>query len=261
MDSGTIDVMAELSSWTTSSREPVREHAMVHMVAPLSTIGVGVDWAAEQVPDQYARPDRIAAILSRLGKPAAAKYLQDKLPTSTRTRSGDLGEIIGSNYAAHSMGYRVVERLRWKDHREMAMRGDDLVGVRVGTNGTLELLKGEAKSRSTLATATVKDADAALKRDRGRPSPHALSFVADRLHDLGERRLANLVDDAQLTTGISQRQVVQLLFTFTGNDPRNLLRTNTTNYKGRVKRLAVGLQVSEHQAFIANVYSRAIANA
>lgn len=234
---------------------------MVHMVAPPTTIGLGVDWAAEQIPDQYAGPDRIAAILAELGKPAAAEYLEGKLPTSKRTRSGDLGEIIGAQYAALELGFRVVKRLRWKDHREMSMRGDDLVGVRAGTSGTLELLKGEAKSRATLGTATVADADVALRRDRGRPSPHALSFVADRLHELGEHTLANLVDDAQLTTGIGQRQVVQLLFTFTGNDPRNLHRTNTTAYRGRVKRLAVGLQVSEHQAFIANVYSKAIADA
>lgn len=241
-------------------REPIGRHAMVHMVASTAT-GLGVDWAARQIPDQYAGPDRVAAILAELGKPAAANYLKGKLPTSKNTRSGDLGEIIGAQYAALELGFRVVERLRWKDHREMAMRGDDLIGVRAGANGTLELLKGEAKSRVKLGTATVTDADHALKRDRGRPSPHALSFVADRLHELGEGALADLLDDAQLITGISQRQVVQLLFTFTGNDPRNLLRTNTTAYRGRVKRLAVGLQVSDHQAFIASAYAKAIAGA
>lgn len=234
---------------------------MVHMVASQATTGVGVDWAAKQIPDQYTGPDRVAAILAKLGKPAAAEYLEGKLPTGKRTRSGDLGEIIGAQYAALELGFRVVERLRWKDHREMSMRGDDLLGVRADTNGTLELLKGEAKSNATLGTSTVTAADLALRRDRGRPSPHALSFVADRLHELGEHPLADLLDDAQLTTGISQRQVVQLLFTFTGNDPRNLLRTNTTAYRGRVKRLAVGLQVSDHQAFIASAYAKAIAGA
>lgn len=234
---------------------------MVHMIAPPPTIGAGADWAAEQIPGQYADPHRIAGILARLGKPAAAKYLKGKLPTTKRARSGDLGEIIGAQYAALELGFQQVEKLRWKDHREMSMRGDDLVGVRAGADGTLELLKGEAKSRAMLGTATVEEADDALKRDQGLPSPYALSFTADRLHELGEHTLANLVDDAQLGTGINQRQVVQLLFTFTGNDPRNLLRKNTSAYDGRVRRLAVGLQVSAHQAFIADVYSKAIANA
>lgn len=234
---------------------------MVHMVAPPATIGSGVDWVASQIPNQYSGPDRVATILAKLGKPKAAEYLKGKLPTSKRTRSGDLGEIIGAQYATLELGFRLVERLRWKDHREMSMRGDDLVGVRASTNGTLELLKGEAKSSATLGTATITKADLALRRDGGLPSPHTLSFVADRLHELGEHMLADLVDNAQLNTRVSQRQVVQLLFTFTGNDPRALLRANTTAYRGRVKRLAVGLQVSEHQAFIANVYSKAIADA
>ncbi|MDN3227013.1 SAVED domain-containing protein [Kocuria rhizophila] len=253
--------MAQLSSWTTSTHEPLKRHTLVHMVAPPATIGSGVDWAASQIPNQYTDPNRVATILAKLGKPKAAKYLKGKLPTSKRTRSGELGEIIGAQYATLELGFRMVERLRWKDHREMSMRGDDLIGVRASTNGTLELLKGEAKSRARLGTATVTDADDALKRDQGRPSPHALSFVADRLHELGEHTLAELIDDAQLISGISQPQVVQLLFTFTGNDPRALLRANTTAYRGRVKRLAVGLQVSKHQAFIAKVYSKAIADA
>lgn len=234
---------------------------MVHMVAPPATIGSGVDWAASQIPNQYTDPNRVATILAKLGKPQAAKYLKGKLPTNKRIRSGELGEIIGAQYATLELGYRVVERLRWKDHREMSMRGDDFIGVRASANGTLELLKGEAKSRVRLDTATVTDADNALRRDRGRPSPHALSFVADRLRELGEHTLAELIDDAQLVSSISQQQVVQLLFTFTENDPRAFLRTNTTAYRGRVKRLAVGLQVSEHQAFIAKVYSKAIADA
>ncbi|MFL0535447.1 Hachiman antiphage defense system protein HamA [Micrococcus luteus] len=253
--------MAPFSSWTTSTREPLSRHTLVHMVASPATVARGVDWAAAQISDQYASPGRIATILTELGKPAAAAYLEGKLPSSKRTRSGDLGEIIGAQYAVRELGFRVVERLRWKDHREMSMRGDDLVGVRAATDGSLELLKGEAKSRATLGTETVLGADLALKRDQGRPSPHALSFVADRLHELGEHALGNLIDDAQLTTGINQRQVVQLLFTFTGNDPRNLLRTNTTAYRGRIRRLAVGLEVSKHQAFIADVYSKAIADA
>lgn len=73
--SATIEDMAPLSSWTTSTREPLKRHAMVHMVASQATTGLGVDWAAGQIPDQYAGPDRVAAILAKLGKPDAAEYL------------------------------------------------------------------------------------------------------------------------------------------------------------------------------------------
>ena len=46
-------------------------------------------------------------------------------------RSGDLGEIYATEWIdAHSGGYRApIKRLRWKDHRNMAMRGDDVIGI------------------------------------------------------------------------------------------------------------------------------------
>ena len=69
--------------------------------------------------------------LARLGKPAAAALIQGKLPTNKAIRSGDLGEIYATEWIdAHSGGYRApIKRLRWKDHRNMAMRGDDVIGI------------------------------------------------------------------------------------------------------------------------------------
>ena len=251
-----------LQSWVTCGEEQVGAHLLRHMV-PTRTedLSAGVAWAAGVVPAAYAKPERIARVLERLGKPAAATYLRGKLPTWKNIRSGDLGEIIGAHYATSELGYVTVHRLQWKDHREMAMRGDDIIGVRAPENGPVELLKGEAKSSVSLKTATVKAADRALRSNSGKPSPHALAFIADRLHEQGDHELADLIDDAQLMKPITRRQVEQMLFTFTGNDPRNLLRTNTQAYRGRVRRLAVGLQVRDHQQFIADVYGKADADA
>src|SRR5699024_348206 len=151
---------------------------------PEQNVGIGIEWAASQLPNQYAHPSRISGILASLGKPAASAFLTTKVPKTKTTRSGDLGEILGAQYATHHMGFRMVERLRWKDHAEMAMRGDVLVGLRLNSQGTLALLKGEAKSREKLATTVVNQADQALRYDDGLPSPHALSFVADRLCEL-----------------------------------------------------------------------------
>lgn len=253
--------MAGLQSWVTSTEEQVGEHLLRHLVATQNDLNAGVDWAASVIPGEYASLERIASLLDRLGKSAAANYLKTKLPTGPTARSGDLGEIIGAHFTASELGYPTVSRLRWKDHREMAMRGDDVIGVRVPEAGPIEFLKAEAKSRASLDTKTVEEADAALRRDNGRPSPHALLFVADRLHEQGDVVLADAICDAQLAHGIAEEQVEQLLFTFTDSDPRNLLRTNTQDYHEKVRRLAVGLQVRGHQAFIAAVYAKVIANA
>lgn len=253
--------MVGLQSWVTSTDEPVGGHVLRHMVATQDSVEVGVSWAAAVLPGEYASPTRIADILERLGKPAAATYLKNKLPTDRKARSGDLGEIIGTHYVTGELGYANVSRLRWKDHREMAMRGDDIIGVRLPETGPVQFLKGEAKSLASLDTRTVEDADKALQSDDGRPSPHALQFVTDRLHERGDDTLGNAIDAALLDKGITEQQVEQLLFTFTGGNPCNLLRTNMQAYTGAIRRLAVGLQVHGHQEFIAAVYAKVIADA
>lgn len=253
--------MVRFRSWVTSSNEPVGAHELRHMVATETSSLPAIDWIASVVPRHYASSERISTILASLGKPAAARYVETKLPTTKRARSGDLGEILGAQYAARELGYRMVTRLRWKDHREMAMRGDDIIGIRVSANESIEFLKGESKSRVRLGAATVTEADDALQRNNGLPSPHALAFISDRLHEQGDDRRARLIDEALLVTGITELQVIQLLFTFSENNPCAFLRNNTMSYSGRVRRFAVGLEVPRHQVFVEEVFTKAVTNA
>ena len=46
-------------------------------------------------------------------------------------RSGDLGEIYATEWIDSSERRlrAPIKRLRWKDHRNMAMRGDDVIGI------------------------------------------------------------------------------------------------------------------------------------
>lgn len=253
--------MVAIGSWAPPAHEVVGEHRVVHLAASISGAATGIAWVAGALPERYASPSRIAGVLENLGKPAAAKYLRNKLPTDMKARSGDVGEVLGVHYAEQELGYRAIARFRWKDHPNMAMRGDDVIGIRTPISGSIEFLKGEIKSRLQLSSTTVAAADKALRGDDGRPSPHALEFVADRLHEQGEDDLARLIDAALLVHGIGEDQVVQLLFIFTENDPRAALRKNTNAYDEGVRRHAVGLQVPDHQQFIADVYAKVIADA
>ncbi|WP_281534512.1 Hachiman antiphage defense system protein HamA [Cryobacterium breve] len=231
------------------------------MSADSTTVEDGVEWAAAAIPRQYASGHEIASVLASLGKANAAKYLLGKVPTGIRARSGELGEIIGTQYATRELGYRMLARLRWKDSREMPMRGDDLLGVRLEKGGSLAFLKGEAKSRAYLSKTTLNEAETALLREHGRPSAHSLSFMASRLFEMGDTDLSNRIKAAMLQNRIAQKQVTHLLFTFTGNNPRKILREHTESYTGRVRRLVVGLQVHEHQEFISNVFKRVVRSA
>ena len=255
--------MVDFPNWCEQSNEDVGPHAMHVLSARLVDIARGRDEVSAVVPQHYAAEERVAGILRRLGKPAAAAYIESKLPTTKSIRSGDLGEILATEYITNLTLYAVpVKRLRWKDHRNMAMRGDDVIGmIRDPNTGKLQLLKAESKSRAALGAATVAEAREGLDKDGGLPSPHALEFISDRLMELGEENLANAIDDALLKHGIPPNTVQHLLFTFSGNDPSNHLRTSLRAYAGPIRQRGVGVQVADHVHFVASVFVQVIANA
>lgn len=216
-----------------------------------------VEEIAALVPKHYASTAHYASVLKNLGKDAAANLLKEKLPTSKSIRSGDLGEILGSVYVGEFTKYGTgVNRLRWKDHREMAMRGDDIVAVRVTATGDPKFLKGEAKSNVVLSKTTVTKAREALKSHDNRPSGHALLFLSARLHETGDSALATIIDKAQLVDGIQLSEVTHMLFTLSGNDPTTLLSDDLKGYRGRVRQMSVGVTTDKHQAFIKAVFDR-----
>jgi hypothetical protein len=143
-----------------------------------------------------------------------------KLPTTKALRSGDLGEIYATEWIdAHSGGYRApIKRLRWKDHRNMAMRGEDVIAIQLDVKTQrLRFLKTEAKSRAKLTAKVLAEARAGLDKDGGLPSAHALSFISERLLDMKNLPLADAIDDALLKHTIPAHSVTHLLFVFTGN--------------------------------------------
>ncbi|WP_316172341.1 hypothetical protein [Bradyrhizobium sp. SZCCHNRI2049] len=121
-------------------------------------------------------------------------------------------------------------------------------------------MKAESKSRAALQSSVIAEARTSLNADGGLPSPHALSFVADRLRELGETELSDIIDDAQLRDGIVADQICHMLFVLSGNDPTNLLRNELQKYAGTIEQYSVGLQVANHGQFIQDVYDAVIAN-
>ncbi len=216
------------------------------------------------MPAHYASEEQVARALARLGKPAAAALIESKLPTTKQIRSGDLGEIYATEWIdAHSGGYRApIKRLRWKDHRNMAMRGDDVIGIlQDAQTQRLHFLKTEAKSRATLTAQVLTDARAGLDKDGGLPSAHALSVISARLLELDNLPLADAIDDALLKHGIPPQNVRHLLFTFSGNAPDAMLTASLQAYPGPINQWGIGLRVEGHAAFIGAVYDRVIADA
>lgn len=256
--------VAHFNDWCLSDDEPVGPHFRRVMTGQAASLPTGIQATAAIVPGHYASEEQVARALARLGKPAAAALIQGKLPTTKAIRSGDLGEIYATEWIdAHSGGYRApIKRLRWKDHRNMAMRGDDVIGIlQDAQTQRLQFLKTEAKSRATLTAQVLTEARAGLDKDGGLPSAHALSFISARLLELDNLPLADAIDDALLKHGIPAQNVRHLLFTFSGNAPDALLTASLQAYPGPINQWGIGLRVEGHAAFIGAVYDRVIADA
>ena len=217
---------------------------------------------AETIRSHYARLELIAEDVKRLGYKVAAKILSEALPQTAKGRSGDLGEILATELVEEEIGLRVpVRRLRYKDGRNMAMRGDDFIGA--GYNGNdqkLWLLKGEAKSNKVLGKATVTNARKVLNRDNGRCTPDSLLFIANRLlesNDPEDNALGRSLRDEVGVKSLRADRIDHMLFTVSGNGPHASLKEDLDFAGTNRDHYVVNIHVPDHQDFIAAMYEEA----
>jgi hypothetical protein len=207
----------------------------------------------QAVRTHYVDPDTAKKRLERLGYKKAAKVLAEYLPTTPTARSGDLGEILATEYVNRRTPFKVpLFRLRWKDGRNMALRGDDIIGIG-NQSGKLQLLKAEVKSRRKLIRTTIKSALTQLRRNANRPSAHTMNYVIDRLLELKKHKTAALLEE-YLDNGIAASELHHLLFTLSSNDPVKFFDETMGKYTGKVRLSAVGLVIKTHAEFIEELY-------
>jgi Cap4 SAVED domain len=227
----------------------------LHKVVVLSTQSELITVAeclAAQIPDHYVARET----LEKWGRRKTAA-LFELLPEGTRARSSDLGEIFATEYIDREMSnYEVpIKKLRWKDHREQAMRGNDILAFDFDCE-PLSCLKAEAKSRKRLHSSVVAEARNALQSHKGLPAPHSLAFIVNRLfeedRDEQGRKIAEYVEKKVL----GRNQVAHLLFTFSENDPEKLLEDDAQLAEEPVKHFAVGLYVADHPGLIELIYEK-----
>lgn len=214
------------------------------------------------VRSHYDDMARVAEDVHSLGFAGAAALLAERLPRSSRARSGELAEIFATELVEEELGFQVpVRRLRYKDGREMALRGDDYIGIRIDEAGNLHLLKGEAKSRAVLAKATIDEARSALSRDNGRPTAISLLFVADRLMEWDDDRavLGRTIRNEVATKTVPATRIDHVLFTMSRNAAPGALATNLHTASADRTHTVIHLRVEDHQDFIRLTYEGALA--
>lgn len=218
------------------------------------------DQLLERVRSHYEDLDRIAEDIERLGYPRASAILQERLPRSARARSGELGEILATEFIEFEYEFRIpVRRLRYKDGREMPLRGDDFLGVDENEEQQLLFLKGEAKSGQWVAVAVVDAARKALSENEGRPTPISLLFVADRLMEAGgdDENLGRRIRDEIALRAVPAQRITHGLFTLSGNIPAAILEDDLDAADERHSHISMNLHVADHQNFIAQIYEKA----
>jgi hypothetical protein len=215
-----------------------------------------------RIRSHYDNLDVIAEDVRELGYPGAAAILAERMPRSIRARSGELGEILATELVEEHLEFEVpIRRLRYKDGREMALRGDDFVGIKLDAQQNLHFLKGESKSRANLANATILEAREALSRDDGRPTATSLLFVADRLMEgEGERRqMGRRIRNEVASRAAPHGRISHMLFTLSGNATPQALHDDLAAADLVRPHISAHLCIEDHQAFIQEYYERALA--
>ncbi len=214
-----------------------------------------VDSAVKAAIKQAAMDHLIGLdILNRIGGYSkASAFIRNKVPTDKKVMSGDLGEILATEYIDQLTEFEVpIKRLRWKDDRDTTMRGNDVLAI-VLSKKECRLLKAESKSRNVLQASVVGEAVDGLAKHSGRPNPSSLAFISSRLREEGNDDLAEVFEDLQ--SGKRKATAVEhLVFTFSGNDPTVHLKKHIPSTKSRRRHL-VGCVVSKHQDFIKRTFA------
>lgn len=215
----------------------------------------------ETVRSHYDSLERIADDIAELGYEDASAILRERLPRGKKARSGDLGEIVASELTEEKLDFDVpVRRMRFKDSREVALRGDDFIGVAYDKErDRLHLLKGESKSRKILGKGTVATARKSLNRDNGRCTPASLLFVADRLLDRGgeEEALGKVMRREAAKKALPPSRIDHMLFTMSGNAPPEALADDFEALGQERRQVVVNLRIGDHQEFIKQIYEEA----
>ena len=204
--------------------------------------------------ETYLSKSSFERTMKSLGQQAAYSKLKSKFPQGKKLRSGDVGEVISRNYIEKHLDYVVpIKKLQWRDHREMAMRGDDVIAIKIDGDD-IQFIKGEAKSVQSMNNKTLDEARKELDQHDGKPSPHSLDFIIERLHDIGNEELAEKLEVHKHHKRIRKQDVKHLLFVFTNSNPNLLQKTAFEAYTGDFCQISIGLKTEKHQDIVTSVF-------
>lgn len=221
-----------------------------------------LDEIAVRTRSHYVSDVEIASFLEALGYAEAADVMRTQYPVKATGRSADLGEILNTEIIEEWCGHTVpIRKLRDKDHREQAMRGEDVIGVKIDDEDRLCLLKAEAKSARSLGEAKVMEARAALESNSGRPTAHSLVFIGRRLLESNveeKRSLGARILQESVRSAVPKTRVTHCMFAFTGNKAGEMLDNDFTDADPGRDQYIIQLRIKDHGEFVESVYEKVL---
>lgn len=211
----------------------------------------GLDIVKKLLADHFVGE---ATIVQAGGYTKSAKIIANSLPSNKRTRSGDLGELLATEYLNSETPFDVpIKKLRWKSDRETPMHGNDVIGVNTNVK-PMRVVKGECKSRAAFGKATANEAAKSLDLHDGRPNPSTLAFITKRLYEEKRDAEAKVFQDLQAEGAMSPKNVTHLIFVLSGNDPSVHLASAQKSKHAGIKRESTAIVISDHSVFVEAVY-------
>ena len=160
--------------------------------------GAIVDYLSNRILKHHATDAQLARIERKkqiLEKHNFTDYMEGKVPfpiKSSTTQKGNLGEIILGEYLSASTGLELlVYKLHYNPNVEQSMKGDDILLFEKDDIQS-KIIMGEAKFRATKSKQALDDIVSSLSTKN---LPISLTFVCNRLEEMGEVDLADEIDD------------------------------------------------------------------
>jgi hypothetical protein len=236
------------SSYTKFEHRPIQERTTARRRVKAAL--------ADAVLDHHVFPAVIEGALRRIGFTKTLRLLSQRLPRERRTRTGNFGEVLASEHLRQRYGYQMpVFKLRYMDHPNMPMRGEDLVAFRLsGKRVIAGLCIGEAKTMQAFRPQEVQDAHDRLKQAY-HPHPVSLAMISSILY--GQKSpLAEEVDKVLETLSVRSFPRENWIFLVTGNDPANPFSVVQAADEVIENLTCVNLCLADLEALVQEVFDR-----
>ncbi len=229
-----------VAAWLRSSPDPRYTTFACTVLSEVGGARKGISRAlSEAVFVHHQDPDTYRKKLAHLGYAATAAAL-DRRPRAHKTRMGNFGEVLASEFLRQVRGHDIpVYRLRYNSNDESSPKGDDVLAFEFAdrARGVKDaVIVAEVKVRGEFRNAAVEEAHDALRHGH-RPRPTSFNFVVDVLFREGKEDEAKRLLD--LSTKFGKRSLVRrsVLFLITGNTP-----PDPFSGLGALRRLAPNLE-------------------